>query len=119
VVGDPAEHVGQPSLRVDTVQLGGLDQGVGDSGRLAAAFGADEEKILPAQRDRLHRPFRRVVVRLQAAMVEVGPQLPQAGQGVADRLGQLGLAGDLRQQGVQLVVRRRQLVRSLWLGGAA
>jgi hypothetical protein len=54
----------------------GLDQGVGDGGRLAAAFGADEEKILPAQRDRLHRPFRRVVVRLQAAMVEVGPQLP-------------------------------------------
>jgi len=34
-------------------------------------------------------------------MLEVGPELPHAGQGVADRLGQLGLAGDPGQLGVQ------------------
>jgi hypothetical protein len=34
-------------------------------------------------------------------MLEVGPQLPRAGQSVADRLGQLGLAGDLRQLRLQ------------------
>ena len=43
VVGDPAEHVGEPSLRIDAIQLGALDQSVGDRRRLAAAFGADEE----------------------------------------------------------------------------
>jgi hypothetical protein len=37
VAGDPAQHVGQPSLGINAVQLGGLDQGVSDGGRLAAA----------------------------------------------------------------------------------
>ncbi len=34
-------------------------------------------------------------------MVEIGPELPHAGEGIADRLGQLGLAGDPWQLGVQ------------------
>jgi hypothetical protein len=34
-------------------------------------------------------------------MLEIGPELPHAGQGVADRLGQLGLAGDPRQLRLQ------------------
>ena len=43
VVGDAAEYVGEPGLRIDAVQLGAFDQGVGDRRRLAAALGADEE----------------------------------------------------------------------------
>jgi hypothetical protein len=43
VVGDPAQYLGEPGLRIDTVQLGASDQGVGDRRRLAAALGADEE----------------------------------------------------------------------------
>ena len=43
VAGNSVEDVGQPSLRVDAVQLGTLDQGVGDGRRPAAALGADEE----------------------------------------------------------------------------
>ena len=38
VLGDTAEHVGQPGLLIDTVELGGFDQSVGDGGRFAAAF---------------------------------------------------------------------------------
>lgn len=45
VVGDAAEDVGEPGLRIDSVQLGALDQGVGDGRRSAAARGADE--LLP------------------------------------------------------------------------
>jgi len=30
VIGDAAKHVGQPGLRIDAIQLGGFDQGVGD-----------------------------------------------------------------------------------------
>ena len=30
VVGDAAEHIGEPCLPIDAVQLGALDQGVGD-----------------------------------------------------------------------------------------
>ena len=43
VVGDAAEHIGEPGLRIDAVQLGAFDQGVGDSRRSTAALGADEE----------------------------------------------------------------------------
>ena len=28
VIGDAAEHVGQPGLRIDAIQLGGFDQGI-------------------------------------------------------------------------------------------
>jgi len=49
VLGDTAKHVREPGLRVDAIELGRLDQGIGDGGRLAATFGADEQKILAAQ----------------------------------------------------------------------
>jgi hypothetical protein len=37
MVGDPGEDVGKPSLRVDAVELRGLDQGVDRRRPLAAA----------------------------------------------------------------------------------
>jgi hypothetical protein len=36
VIGDAAEDVGEPGLRVDCVELGGLDEGVGDGCGLTA-----------------------------------------------------------------------------------
>ena len=42
VIGDAAQHVGEPGLRVDVVELGGGDQGVDRGGPLAAAIGAGE-----------------------------------------------------------------------------
>ncbi len=38
VLGDAAEHIGEPGLGIDAVELGGLDQGIGDGCRFAAAF---------------------------------------------------------------------------------
>ncbi len=38
VVRDEAENVGEPRLRINTVQLGGLDQCIGDGGGFAPAF---------------------------------------------------------------------------------
>ena len=40
VVGDPAENVAQPSLRIDAIEFCRLDQGVGDRRRFAAAAAA-------------------------------------------------------------------------------
>jgi len=37
VIGDTGEDIGQPSLRVDIVKLGWLDQGVDDSSPLPTA----------------------------------------------------------------------------------
>jgi hypothetical protein len=38
VIGQPGQHVGEPSLRVDAVELGGLDQGVDRRRPLAATI---------------------------------------------------------------------------------
>jgi hypothetical protein len=43
MLGDAGEHVGEPSLRVDVVELGGADQGIDDGGALATAVGAAEQ----------------------------------------------------------------------------
>ena len=49
---DPAEHIGEPSLRIDVVELGGLDQGEHRSGALAAPIGAGEEPSSAADGNR-------------------------------------------------------------------
>ena len=54
VIGDAAEDISQPCLRIDAVELGGFDQGVGDCSGFTAALGADEKIILPAQGDTAH-----------------------------------------------------------------
>ena len=42
-LGDPAEHVGEPSLRIDVVELGGADEGVHRRRAHAAAVRAGEQ----------------------------------------------------------------------------
>ena len=43
ITGDTAQYVGEPSLRVDAVELGGGDQGVDRCGALATAVGTSEQ----------------------------------------------------------------------------
>ena len=43
LLGDAVKDVGQPGLGVDTVELGGADEGVHHRRPLAAAIGAREE----------------------------------------------------------------------------
>src|SRR3954463_8225980 len=43
MIGNSGQHVGEPSLRVDAVELGGRDQGVDCRGALAAAVGTGEQ----------------------------------------------------------------------------
>ena len=42
VIGDVAQHVGEPSLRIDVVHLGGDDEAVHERRPLAAAIRAGE-----------------------------------------------------------------------------
>ena len=46
MIGDPAEHVGEPGLRIDVVELGRADQQ--GSGALAVAITTGEQIILAA-----------------------------------------------------------------------
>ena len=49
MICDAVEHIGQPSLRIYAIQLGGLDQRIRDSRSFAATFRADEQIILAAE----------------------------------------------------------------------
>jgi antitoxin component of MazEF toxin-antitoxin module len=40
MVGQPRQHIGEPGLRIDAVELGGLDQGVDGGGAAGALVGA-------------------------------------------------------------------------------
>jgi hypothetical protein len=70
VIGDPGQDIGEPSLRIDVVELGGLDQREHDRGTLAAAVGAGEQPCLTAQRDAAQRPLGGIVAQANAAIVE-------------------------------------------------
>ena len=59
-----------PGLRIDVVELGGLDQRVHHGGALAAAIGAGEQPRLAAERDAAQRALGGVVGQADAAVVE-------------------------------------------------
>jgi hypothetical protein len=48
VIWQAREHVGEPSLRVDVVELGGCDQGVDGSGTPAAFVGSGKGPVFAA-----------------------------------------------------------------------
>jgi hypothetical protein len=56
VIGDAGQHVGEVVLRVATVELGGLDQGVDRRGAVAAGVGTGEQIVLAADRDTAPHP---------------------------------------------------------------
>src|SRR6516165_7505132 len=51
MVGDAAQHVGKPSLRIDTVEFRRSDQSVHRGGALTAAIGAGEQPCAAAESD--------------------------------------------------------------------
>ena len=81
-------------MRIDGVELGRFDQGVGDGRGFAASLGTDEEIVLPPKGYGAHAAFGGVVVQFQDAVVEVGAQAFHAGQGIADGGGERGFARD-------------------------
>jgi hypothetical protein len=51
LIGDAGEHVGKPRLRIDVLELGGLNQREHDRGAFAAEIGACEQLCLAAESD--------------------------------------------------------------------
>ena len=75
MVGDAGEHVGEPGLGIDVVELGGDDQAVQERRRAAAAIGAGEQPGLAAESQAAQRPLGGVVGEADPAVVE------EAGEG--------------------------------------
>ena len=70
MIVDPTEQVGEPGLRIEAVELGGLDQREHRSGAFAAAVGAGEQPSLAADRDAAQCAFGGVAGQADAAVVE-------------------------------------------------
>ena len=62
VVGDAAEDIGEPGLRIDVVELGCLNPCVGNGGGFASLIRAHEQKNSPPEGYAPHAAFSRVVV---------------------------------------------------------
>lgn len=45
MIGDAGEHLGEPGLRVEAVEFGGLDEGIGDGGGLTSVGRAHEPSV--------------------------------------------------------------------------
>lgn len=64
MVGDVGQHMAQPGLGVNTVQLGRANQRVDGGGTLAAAVSAGEQVVAAADGDTAQRPLGGRVVDL-------------------------------------------------------
>lgn len=93
VVWEAGGGVGETGVRIDAVELGGLDQSGGGGGGTAAGLRADEEGVRPTEGDAAPGTFGWVVVDLRDAVAEGGPEARQAGKGMADRGGLHPLKG--------------------------
>ena len=77
MIGDAGEDIGEPGLRIDIVELGGLDQGVDDSSTLPAAIGTAEQPRLTAEWDAAQGAFGGIVGEADAPIVqEAGERVP-------------------------------------------
>jgi|GraSoi2013_115cm_1033766.scaffolds.fasta_scaffold37061_1 hypothetical protein len=47
--GDASEHISEPGLRIDVVELRRRDEGRHDGGAVGTTFGASEEPRFPSQ----------------------------------------------------------------------
>src|SRR5271155_1730268 len=65
MISDAGEQVGEIVLRVESVELGALDQGVDRSGAAAAGIGAGKQIILAANGDTAQGALGRIIVERQ------------------------------------------------------
>ncbi|EQB14570.1 hypothetical protein L284_12855 [Novosphingobium lindaniclasticum LE124] len=76
MLSNASEYIGEPSLRIDVVEAGCLDQGVEGGRTLAAAIGSTEQPSFPSERHTTQSTFGGIVGQTDPAVVE------EAGEGI-------------------------------------
>jgi hypothetical protein len=106
MTSDAGEDVGEPSLWVDAVELGGADERVHDGRSLPSAVRSAEQPRLSTQGHAAQRPFSCVVGQADPAVVEKAGEGRPAAQHVVDGLGETMMARQqaalIRQPGVEV-----------------
>jgi hypothetical protein len=99
MIGQLGENVWEPSLRIDVVELGDLDQRVDGGGAATAIVGAVEGLVPAAHDDGAQFAFGGVVGPAQAAVIKEAGEHAPALEAVVDRLGGLAFARELGAPG--------------------
>jgi hypothetical protein len=81
--------IGEPPLRIDIVEPGGLDQRGDDDHALVAAIRAAQQPCLAAERDAAQRALGGIVGEADPAIIEEPRERISAPQHVAAGLGQI------------------------------
>jgi len=84
VIRDTAQHIGEPSLRIDFVQFCGFNEGEGDCHGFAPALRTGEHPIFPAKGHWFDCALASVVIQFQKAIVEIGPCFGHPAQSIAN-----------------------------------
>src|SRR6516164_3398810 len=95
MIGKAGEDSGEPSLRVDAVELGGLDQRVNGGGAPSAFIGAGKGPVGSSDGDAAQRSFGGVVRDAQTAIGEEASERRPKFEAVVDCLGCLALSRGL------------------------
>ena len=93
VIVDTGEHIGEPGLRIDVIEPGGLDQRIHHGRPLAAAIGAGEQPRLAPERNAAQLALGRIVGEANPAIIEEAREGAPALEHVVHRLGDVGMAG--------------------------
>jgi hypothetical protein len=91
VIGQPREHVGEPRLRIDVVELCGLDQCIHGGGAPAPFVGAGERPVVASDGDAAQRPLAGIVGDAQPAVIEEASEHWPAPEAIIDCLGSVAL----------------------------
>ena len=67
---DAPEHVGKPSLRIDIVELGRVNERQHHSGALPTAIGSSEQPRLPPESNSTQLAFSSIVAQTDATVIE-------------------------------------------------
>src|SRR5579859_3968615 len=101
MISDLCKDGSQVGLRVDTIHLAGLGDGVDAGGALSASVRAAEEIVFSAQNRGLHRALGSIVRHLQPPVGQIAFERLPSRQGIADGLCERALATDPAERGVE------------------
>jgi hypothetical protein len=67
MIGDTAEHIGEPCLRINADELGRFDQDLGNSSRLSSTLQTSDKPVLAPNGYVSHATFNDIVIDAEAA----------------------------------------------------
>lgn len=97
MICDTAEDIGEPSLWIDVVECGRLNQDEGNGNGFASTLRTDEHPIFSSKGYWLYCALASVDIQFQKAIVVIGPCLWHPAQRNTDGFCQRRLAGDFGQ----------------------